>query len=92
MNTQHPEPESERVALLFIVLLIIFAGFLILSGCVNKALVESYDQYLNTAGTEYIEYVDKDNMLDADSKLLRRINHEQAQKTVQKFKTTKWSW
>jgi len=92
MSTQHPEPESERVALLFIVLLIIFTGFLILSGCVNKALVESYDQYLNTAGTEYIEYVDKDNTLDADSKLLRRINHEQAQKTVQKFKTTKWSW
>ena len=92
MHTQHPEPESERVALLFIVLLIIFTGFLILPGCVNRALVESYDQYLNTAGTEYVEYVDKDNTLDDDSKLLRRINHEQASKTVAKFKQTRWSW
>ena len=92
MSTQHPEPESERVALLFIVLLIIFTGFLILSGCVNRRLVESYDNYLGTAGKEYMNYVEEDKSLDTNSKLLRRINHEQAQKTVQKFKTTKWSW
>ena len=92
MSTQHPEPESERVALLFIVLLIIFVGFLILSGCVNKRLVESYNNYLGTAGKEYMNYVEEDKSLDADSKLLRKLNHEQATKTVEKFKQTRWSW
>ena len=92
MSTQHPEPESERVALLFIVLLIIFTGFLILSGCVNKRLVESYDNYLGTAGKEYMNYVEEDKSLDTNSKLLRKLNHEQASKTVAKFKQTRWSW
>ena len=78
------------ISVCIIIMIIVVACML--SGCANRALVESYDQYLNTVGTEYIEYVDKDNTLDADSKLLRRINHEQASKTVQKFKQTRWSW
>lgn len=92
MRTQHPEPESERVALLFIVLLIIFTGILILPGCVNKRLVESYNNYLGTAGKEYMNYVEEDKSLDNDDKLIRNNNHLQAQKTVDKFKKTRWSW
>lgn len=83
--------KTDTIISIGIIIMIIVVACM-LSGCVNSALVESYDQYLNTAGTEYIEYVDKDNMLDDDSKLLRRINHEQAQKTVDRFKQTRWSW
>lgn len=88
-----PEPEVERVWYMFFVIIAIGLGLLWgCTGCVNRGLIESYDQYLQTAGTEYIEYVEKDHTLDEDSKLLRRINHEQASKTVQKFKQTRWSW
>ena len=83
--------KTDTIISIGIIIMIIVVACM-LSGCVNRALVESYDQYLQTAGTEYVEYVDKDNMLDDDSKLLRRINHEQASKTVAKFKQTRWSW
>lgn len=84
-------PKTDKLlAILIIVVAIIIVCTL--SGCVNRGLIESYDQYLQTAGTEYIEYVEKDNTLDDDSKVLRRINHEQASKTVAKFKQTRWSW
>ena len=88
---EYGNSKTDTVISIGIIIMIIVVACM-LSGCVNSALVESYDQYLNTVGTEYVEYVDKDNTLDADSKLLRRINHEQASKTVAKFKTTKWSW
>ena len=83
--------KTDTVISVCIIIMIIVVACM-LSGCVNRALVESYDQYLQTAGTEYVEYVDKDNTLDDDSKLLRRINHEQAQKTVDRFKQARWSW
>ena len=83
--------KTDTVISVCIIIMIIVVACM-LSGCVNRALVESYDQYLNTVGTEYVEYVDKDNMLDDDSKLLRKLNHEQAQKTVDRFKQTRWSW
>lgn len=83
--------KTDAVISVCIIIMIIVVACM-LSGCVNRGLVESYDQYLQTAGTEYIEYVDKDHTLDDDSKLLRRINHEQAQKTVDRFKQTRWSW
>lgn len=63
-----------------------------LSGCVNKRIVNSYDQYLSTAGEEYIHYVETDPTLDDDDKTIRTNNHIQAQKVVDKFKNTKWSW
>jgi len=88
---EYGNSKTETVISIGIIIMIIVVACL-LSGCVNSALVESYDQYLQTAGTEYIEYVDKDHTLDADSKLLRKLNHEQATKTVEKFKQTRWSW
>ena len=63
-----------------------------LSGCVNKRIVNSYDQYLSTAGKEYIHYVETDPTLDTTDKTIRYKNHAEAQKVVDKFRNTKWSW
>lgn len=65
---------------------------IMLSGCVNKQLAESYSQYLDTVGTEYLQYVGNDPALTDDDKAIRRGNHEQAAATVAKFKDTEWSW
>ncbi len=65
---------------------------LCLSGCVNRQLTESYGQYLDTVGTEYIQYVEADQTLTGNDKAIRKNNHEQAVKTVEMFKNTKWSW
>lgn len=86
-----PEPESDRIAVVFLILLVI-SLIVFIPGCVNKRIVQSYDNYLNTAGTEYIKYVESDPKLDDDDKVIRKNNHIEAQKTVDKFKTTKWSW
>lgn len=88
---EYGNSRTDTIISIGIVIMIIVVACM-LSGCVNRGLIESYDQYLQTAGTEYIEYVEKDNTLDDDSKLLRQINHEQASKTVHKFKQTRWSW
>lgn len=63
-----------------------------LTGCVNRSLVESYEQYLDTAGTEYIQYVIDDPKLDDNDRTVRITNDRLARDTVAKFKTTKWSW
>lgn len=63
-----------------------------LPGCVNRQLAESYGQFLDTAGAEYIEYVDQDPALDETDRSIRRANYDQARQTVEKFKSTKWSW
>ncbi len=63
-----------------------------LPGCVNRQLTESYGQYLDTVGAEYIQYVTADPALDATEKEIRIGNHSQATETVTKFKATKWSW
>ncbi len=65
---------------------------IMLSGCVNRLLAESYEQYLDTAGTEYLQYVENDSTLTDDDKTVRRGNHEQAAATARKFKETQWSW
>ncbi|GEM_PF-4369818 len=62
------------------------------TGCVNRQLTESYHHYLNTVGTEYIQYVQADPALTGDDKAIRQENHDQAVKTVAKFQETKWSW
>lgn len=64
----------------------------VLSGCVNRQLVESYDQYLGTVGAEYLQYVEADRALTGADKTIRQNNHEQAVETVRKFRETKWSW
>ncbi len=63
-----------------------------LPGCVNRQLAESYGQFLETAGQEYIQYVDQDPALDETDRSIRRANYDQARQTVDKFKSTKWSW
>ena len=78
------------ISVCIIVMIIVVACML--SGCVNKRLVESYNNYLGTAGKEYMSYVEEDKSLDKDDKLIRNNNHLQAQKTVDKFKKTRWSW
>ncbi len=76
-----------------ILLLIVFAGICcVLTGCVNRQLTESYGQYLDTVGAEYIQYVEADRSLDGNDKAIRQANHEHARQTVEKFKATKWSW
>ncbi len=76
-----------------ILLLIVTAGIcLTLTGCVNRQLTESYDQYLDTIGTEYLQYIESDPALNDNDKAIRQANHEHARQTVTKFKETKWSW
>lgn len=65
---------------------------LLLAGCVNRQLAESYSQFLDTVGAEYIRYVESDSSLDETDKSIRTGNHDQAVKTVEKFENTKWSW
>lgn len=77
-------------AILYLVLIVAFCN--LLTGCVNRQLTESYRQYLDTVGTEYIEYVENDQALSRNEKELRQMNHDQAVKTVEKFENTKWSW
>ncbi len=77
----------------FILLAVVTVGIcLFMSGCVNKQLAESYSQYLDTAGTEYLQYVENDPALTDDDKAIRHGNHDQAAATVKKFRETKWSW
>ena len=77
---------------LFPILIAALAIATVLPGCVNRQLAESYSQYLDTAGAEYIQYVQADPALADDDKAIRRQNHDQAVMAVEKFKTTKWSW
>ncbi len=63
-----------------------------LAGCVNRQLTESYGAFLETAGQEYLEYVESDPALSDEDREIRQINCNEAAKTVEKFKTTKWSW
>ena len=65
---------------------------LVLSGCVNRLLAESYQQYLDTAGSEYLRYVENDPALTDDDRTVRRGNHAQAAATAKKFQQTQWSW
>ncbi len=77
------------------IFLVLLSSFLIAAcgfGCVNRQLAESYGQYLDTAGTEYVEYIESDPALDDNDKAIRRANHEHARRTVDKFKSTRWSW
>ena len=92
MNTQHPTPEVERVWGIFLFAVIIGLILLCCTGCVNKRLVESYGQFTETAGTEYVEYVKADDNLNEDDKAIRLMNVRLANDTVEKFKATKWSW
>lgn len=76
-------------------LFLLFTAFpllFLLVGCVNRQLAESYGQFLDTAGIEYINYVNADPLLDDTDKEIRLMNYNQACKTADKFKTTKWSW
>ena len=65
---------------------------LVLSGCVNRLLAESYQQYLDTVGSEYLRYVENDPALTDDDRTIRRGNHSQAAATAKKFQQTQWSW
>ncbi len=68
------------------------AGLLLSGGCVNRQLAESYGRFLETVGAEYIQYVDADPTLDDTDRSVRHINYEEAVKTVDKFKSTRWGW
>lgn len=92
MNTQHPQPEVERVWGVFLFIVIVGLILLCCTGCVNRQLVESYGQFTETAGTEYVEYVKADDNLNEDDKAIRLMNVRLAKETVEKFKATKWSW
>ena len=57
------------------------------TGCVNRQLVESYGQFTETAGTEYVEYVKADGNLNEDDKAIRLMNVRLAKETIEKFKS-----
>ena len=86
-----PEPESERIGGLFLILLAVTI-IIFIPGCINRRIVQSYENYLNTAGQEYIHYVESDPELNDEDKIIRTNNHLEAKKVVKKFKNTKWSW
>ena len=92
MHTQHPTPEVERVWGVFFIYRDCRLNIIMLYGCVNRQLVESYGQFTETAGTEYVEYVKADDNLNEDDKAIRLMNVRLAKETVEKFKATKWSW
>ncbi len=76
---------------LFFLFSLLFALFS-LPGCVNRQLAESYSLFLDTAGAEYIQYVDADPALTEEDRAIRHTNYDEAKITAEKFINTKWSW
>jgi hypothetical protein len=70
---------------------------LLLPGCVNTSLVDSYEAYLNTAGKEHQEYVkagkhpDGTPMSQGD-KNARILNYQASRKVIQKAREHAESW
>lgn len=73
--------------------LIVLCGLLVfLCGCVNKGIVTSYDNFIETVGVDFVEYVKLDDSLNDEDKALRVRSVELARESVNKFKQTKLSW
>jgi hypothetical protein len=71
--------------------------FLLLTGCVNTSLVDSYEAYLNTAGKEHQEYVKAGKYPDGTpmsqgDKTARILNYQASRKVITKAREHAESW
>lgn len=57
-----------------------------MSGCMNKAILDSYESYVNTTGKEYLQYVDTKKTPDGkvmdDNAVKARHLNQQTQQAV----------
>jgi hypothetical protein len=50
--------------------------FLLFCGCQTNPMIKSAESFVNTVGTEYLVYVEKDDSLQDSGKRARRMNVE----------------
>ena len=63
--------------------LLLLLPTLSLVGCVaNAPMIEAADQYLDTAGDEYLQYVDADDALTEDDRAIRHLHHDTFRRAV----------
>jgi hypothetical protein len=81
------------------IFLVLFFLISCLTGCVHEGVVNSYEAYLDTAGKEHQEFVEKGKYPDGSAmseadKLARKLNYESSRKVIAKARehNTKWNW
>jgi len=89
IRERNPEPESERVWRLLLVLIAGYILAFLLLGCVNTRLTDSYDQTIDTVAEEWILYVRNDASLTDSQKRVRELHYATLKGMQEDFKKGK---